>query len=153
MSSVAHKSTARTPVPVYDQPISHDWRVEVFYDGDCPLCVKEIDMIRRFDGDRRIRFTNIADKSFRADDYGKTFDEFMDKIQGRLRDGTWIEGVEVFRQLYAAIGLWPVIWVTRLPGIKHMLNAGYNVFAKNRLRWTGRCSPDGECDVPPADKK
>ena len=28
----------------------------------------------------------------------------MAQIHGRLPDGTWLQGVEVFRRLYAAIG-------------------------------------------------
>ena len=33
---------------------------EVFYDGECPLCMREIRMLRRMDRRGRIRFTDIA---------------------------------------------------------------------------------------------
>ena len=72
--------------------------------------------------------------------------DFMDEIHGRLPDGQWITGVEVFRRLYAAVGLGPLVSLTRLPGISHGLEAGYQVFAKNRLRLTGRCDPSS-CNV------
>ena len=72
--------------------------------------------------------------------------ESMDEIQGRLPNGQWITGVEVFRRLYAAVGLKPVVALTRLPGISRGLEFGYRVFAKNRLRLTGRCD-DGTCKV------
>ncbi len=39
---------------------------EVFYDGDCPLCKREIGMLRRLDRRRWVRFTDIADPAFRA---------------------------------------------------------------------------------------
>ncbi|MEM9646579.1 MAG: DUF393 domain-containing protein [Planctomycetota bacterium] len=123
-----------------------DWQVEVFYDGDCPLCVREIKMLRWMDRRKRIRFTNIADQSFRVGDYGWSMQEFMDEVQGRLADGTWIIGVEVFRRLYAAVGFGAVIWLTRVPGISHGLELGYRVFAKNRLKLTGRCNT-GACQV------
>ena len=43
------------------------WRVEVFYDGDCPLCLKEIQMIQWMDRKKnRIRFTDIAAEDFDA---------------------------------------------------------------------------------------
>ena len=75
--------------------------------------------------------------------------ELMDRIHGRLPDGSWIEGVEVFRQLYSAIGLWWLVPITRLPGLSHLLELGYRVFAKNRLKWTGRCVPgDAACELP-----
>ena len=125
---------------------STDWQVEVFYDGECPLCLREIKMLRWMDRKNRIRFTDIAEPSFRPFDYGKTMQEFMDEIQGRLPDGSWIIGVEVFRRLYASVGLRPLVALTRLPGVSHGLNFGYRVFAKNRLRLTGRCNANS-CEV------
>ncbi len=121
---------------------SNDWQVEVFYDGECPLCLREIKLLRRLDRKHRIRFTDIADASFQPANYGMTMRDFMDEIQGRLPSGKWITGVDVFRRLYAAVGLKPVIWLTRLAGISHGLEFGYRIFAKNRLRLTGRCDSD-----------
>ena len=43
-----------------------DFEVEVFFDGDCPLCVREIELLRKLDKPaRRIRFTDIQAKIFR----------------------------------------------------------------------------------------
>lgn len=129
--------------PVLSDPVlmnePESWRVEVFHDGDCPLCAREIALLRRLDRGRgRIRFTDIADPEFSAAALGKTLAEFTAKIQARLPDGTWIEGVEVFRRLYAAVGLGALSALTRLPLVSQALDAGYRVFARNRLRWTGR---------------
>ncbi len=123
-----------------------NWKVEVFYDGECPLCLREIKLLRWMDRKQNILFTDIADPDFRPSDYGKTMQEFMDEIQGRLPDGSWILGVEVFRRLYAAVGFSPLVAVTRLPGVSHGLGFGYRVFAKNRLRLTGRCTKE-TCEV------
>ena len=120
------------------------WQIEVFYDGDCPLCIREIKLLRWMDRRHRVRFTDIAAADFVAADYGKSMPEFMDQIQGRLASGQWVEGVEVFRRLYAAIGLGPLVWVTRLPLVSQLCDVGYRVFAKNRLRLTGRCVKE-EC--------
>lgn len=124
-----------------------DRQVQVFFDGDCPLCVREINMLKRMDKHERIWFTDIAASDFSADDWGKSHDELMSKIQGRLPDGQWIEGVEVFRQLYSQVGFRWAAAVTRVPGISHALDVGYRLFAKNRLRLTGRCE-DGVCETP-----
>lgn len=112
----------------------------MFYDGDCPLCMRETRMLSRMDRSQRILFTNIAAAEFDASSLGKTQDELMAEIHGRLPDGTWVTGVEVFRRLYTAVGFGPVVWLTRLPIVTQILNLGYRVFAKNRLRLTGRCS-------------
>jgi len=122
------------------------WHVEVFYDGECPLCLREIKLLRRLDRKDRIRFTDISAPSFSPESHGMSMKEFMDEIRGRLPDGEWIKGVEVFRRLYAAVGLKSVVSLTRLPGISHGLEFGYRVFAKNRLRLTGRCD-DGTCTI------
>jgi predicted DCC family thiol-disulfide oxidoreductase YuxK len=122
--------------------------IEMFYDGDCPFCMRETRMLSRMDRHDRIRFTNIAAPDFSPVSIGKTQDELIAEMHGRMADGSWVTGVEVFRQLYSAVGLGPVVWLTRLPIIKQVLNAGYYVFAKNRLRLTGRCSY--ECAIEAA---
>lgn len=124
-----------------------DWKIEVFFDGDCPLCRREINMLKWLDRKNRIRTADIATDDFAAEAYGKTMQEFMDEIQGRKPDGSWVIGVEVFRLLYSAIGLGFVVWFTRWPGISHLLEFGYRIFAKNRLKLTGRCTTE-TCDLP-----
>lgn len=135
-----------TSSPQKSADSASDWQVEVFFDGDCPLCVREIGMIRWMDRKSRIRFTDIAASEFSVSDYPWTEEEFMAEIRGRLSDGRWIVGVEVFRRLYAAVGLRWIVAPTRLPGVSHFMDWGYNIFAKNRLRLTGRCD-NGQCTV------
>lgn len=131
---------------------STSWRVEVFFDGDCPLCAKEIRLIRWLDKKKRVQFTDIASPSFSPEEYGKTMKALMDEIHGRLPDGTWILGVEVFRQIYSAIGLGLLVWPTRIFGVRHLLNGMYQLFAKHRLRLTGRCKK-GVCDLESDSRK
>lgn len=123
-------------------------RFEVFFDGDCPLCRREISMVRALDVRRRVRFTDIAASGFDPTGLGRTRAQLMARIHGRTADGGWVEGVEAFRQLYTAlgVGLWPLVALTRLPGIRHALEAAYSWFARNRLRLTGRC--DASCALP-----
>jgi predicted DCC family thiol-disulfide oxidoreductase YuxK len=123
-----------------------DFDIEVFYDGDCRLCMREVRLLRRLDERQRIRFVDIAGEGFDRGSVGVTWEALMDRIHARLPDGTIIEGVEVFRRLYAAVGFGPLVAVTRLPGVAQLLDLGYRWFAKNRLRLSGRCL-DGACDL------
>jgi predicted DCC family thiol-disulfide oxidoreductase YuxK len=116
--------------------------VEVFFDGACPLCRREIGMLRRLDRRERIRFTDIAAAGFDPAGVGRTQDALMAEIHGRLPDGTLIRGVEVFRRLYAAVGFGPLVWLTRLPGLSQLLDVGYTLFARHRLKLTGRCTAE-----------
>lgn len=119
---------------------SQNWEVEVFFDGDCPLCRREINWLRKRDRNRKVRFTDISATEFDPTSTGKSFDELMARIHGRIPSGQLIEGVEVFRKLYAAVGLGWLVAPTRLPGIRQLLDLGYRFFARYRLRLTGRCS-------------
>lgn len=121
--------------------------VEVFYDGLCKLCSREIRMLRRLDRRERILFTDIAAKDFDASQVGLSWEQLMERIHGRDENGALIEGVEVFRRLYAAVGFGWIVALTRIPGVSHLLDAAYHLFAKNRLRLTGRCV-DGVCELP-----
>jgi predicted DCC family thiol-disulfide oxidoreductase YuxK len=119
---------------------------EVFYDGDCPLCTREIRMLMRKTPAGRVRFTNIAAPNFDAASLDLTYDDLMAKIHGRMPDGQIVVGPEVFRQLYAAIGWKRLVAMSRWPGISDLVSLGYRLFAANRLRLTGRCNQQG-CQV------
>lgn len=131
------------PIPRSDESI------QVFFDGDCPLCRREIAFLSKRDAQGRIIATDIADPSFDASQYDRLHTDFMATIQGRLADGRWISGVEVFRQLYAAVGFRRLVRISRARPIAWVLNHAYAIFAKHRLRLTGRCSSTA-CSIPSA---
>jgi predicted DCC family thiol-disulfide oxidoreductase YuxK len=122
--------------------VTDSFDIQIFYDGACPLCLREMRMIQGRDRRRRIRFVDIAAADFDAASVGLSWQTLMDRIHGRLPDGTLVEGVEVFRRLYAAIGFGPLVALTRLPGIRQLLDLAYRAFARHRLRLTGRCADD-----------
>ena len=128
-------------------PGARDFDIEVFYDGACPLCLREIRMLQVRDSRSRIVFTDIAAEEFDARAIGRSQAELMRRIHGRLPDGRLIVGVEVFRRLYSAIGFAPLVWLTRLPIVSQLLDLGYELFAKYRLRLTGRCTEES-CSLP-----
>jgi predicted DCC family thiol-disulfide oxidoreductase YuxK len=118
------------------------YEIEVWFDGACPLCSREVAFLRRLDRQGRIRFTDLAAPGFDAASTGVSLADLNDRIHARLADGTIVEGVEVFRRLYTAVGYGWLVAPTRLPGIRQALDVAYRAFAKNRLRLTGRCTPE-----------
>lgn len=124
-------------------------KFEVFFDGDCPLCVKEIRLLQALDRKRgRILFTDISAAGFDAEAAtGLSYDDLMAEIYGRMPSGELVTGMEVFRQLYGAVGLGFVFAPTRWPVLKPMFDAIYSTFARNRLKLTGRCESES-CTVP-----
>ena len=145
MSTTTHNRTLPDRTVARCRDAGSNAVIEVFFDGDCPLCRKEINLLRRLDRRHKIRFTNIADPHF-VPPPGQSFQDLMDEIHGRLPDGSWVTGVEVFRRLYGAVSCNCLMAPTRLPGVSHLLDWGYRLFAKNRLRLTGRC--DDRCRMP-----
>ena len=123
---------------------------EVFYDGDCPLCLKEIRMLQWLDRKRhKIRFTDIAAADFDAvATTGLTYDQLMAEIYGRMPDGSLVTGMEVFRQLYGAVGLGLLFAPTAWGPLRPMFDNIYSYFARNRLRLTGRCNDEGCATAP-----
>ena len=124
---------------------SAPWRVEIFFDGECPLCAREVRLLQRMDRKRRVRFTDIAAPGFEPP-AGLDMATLMARIHGRLPDGAILEGVEVFRRVYEAVGLGLLSRISRWPGIAALTEAAYTLFAKNRLRLTGRCDHE-RCDL------
>ncbi len=122
------------------------YEIELFYDGACPLCSREILLLRRLDRESKIKFTDISLEGFDPKRYGKDLSAFMEIIQCRMVDGRWIEGVEVFRKVYSMVGFRPFVFFTRIPGISHLLDLMYLAFARNRLRLTGRCH-NSKCSI------
>lgn len=149
MSASVRSNCTLSPGKTMTRDFTYD--VEVFFDGACPLCRREIAMLSRWDRKGRIRFTDIAAPGFDAPALGWTQAELMAEIHGRLPDGTSIKGVEVFRRLYSAVGFGPLVWLTRLPGLSHLLDAGYSMFARHRLKLTGRCSAESCALEVPVD--
>ncbi|HKJ25325.1 MAG TPA: DUF393 domain-containing protein [Myxococcota bacterium] len=130
---------------------SETWQITVLYDGDCPLCTREIEMLRRRDpAGRFARFEDIAAPGFDAGRHGRTHAELMARIHGVLPDGTLVEGVEVFRRVYASVGLGWLVAPTGWPLLRPVFDAAYRWFARNRLRLTGRGEAcDTHACVPP----
>lgn len=123
------------------------WVIELFFDGDCPLCVREVALMRARNKRGTVLFTDIAKLSLEGRDDLPTMDTLMGQIHARSRDGEWFIGVEAFRRVYAELGFATLAKWSRAPGIDFALRKAYEVFARNRLRWTGRCE-SGTCEVP-----
>ncbi|GER27100.1 PBng143 [Striga asiatica] len=120
---------------------SENWKIKMLYDGDCPLCMKEVNMLReRNERYRAIKFVDISSDEYIAEDnQGLDYRTVMRRIHAILSDGTVVRDVEVaFRRLYEVVGLGWVYAITKFEPIASMADAVYGVWAKYRLQITGR---------------
>jgi len=122
------------------QATDSQWQIKLLFDGDCPLCVREVNFLKRQDSDRGlIKFVDIAADDYKAEDNeGIDFETAMGRIHGILADGTVIQNVEVFRQIYDLLGIGWVYAITKLPLVGRLADALYGVWADYRTILTGR---------------
>lgn len=112
-------------------------QIEVFYDGDCPICSREMAMIHKLDRRHEIDCMNIAARGFDPSPLGLDESIVKQRIHARLSDGSIVTGVEVFRQIYGLLGFRRLVAWSRRPWIAKLLDYCYAVFAKHR-RLIGR---------------
>ncbi|MEO1620276.1 MAG: DUF393 domain-containing protein [Cyanobacteria bacterium J06632_3] len=118
------------------------WKVNLLYDGDCPLCVREVNFLRKKDDGRGlVRFTDIADINYSAEENGGVdFETAMGRIHAVMVDGTVIKNVEVFQKVYEVLGIGWIYALTKWPVIGPIVDKVYDLWADKRLAMTGRPS-------------
>lgn len=148
VSSEATATPALTPAPTSETTPSQSeqgsptWKVNLLYDGDCPLCLREVNFLQKKDAGRGIvKFTDIADLSYSAEaNGGVDFETAMGRIHAVMADGTVVKNVEVFQRVYDAIGIGWMYAPTKWPVLGPLVNKVYDLWADKRLAMTGRAS-------------
>jgi len=117
-----------------------DWKINLLYDGDCPLCVREVNFLQKKDAGRGIvKFTDIADLNYSAaENGGIDFETAMGRIHAVRADGTIVKNVAVFQEVYDALGIGWLYAPTKWPVIGPVVNKIYDLWADWRLKMTGR---------------
>jgi predicted DCC family thiol-disulfide oxidoreductase YuxK len=113
-------------------------KITLLYDAACPMCSREVRMINRFNGEGNLLLEDISAPGFDASRYGLTQKEVMGHIHAIRADGKAVTGMEAFRQCYAAVGLGFLMAPTGWPMLRTVFDRGYEWFAQNRLKLTGR---------------
>ena len=127
------------------------WPLQVFYDGACPLCSREVAVYRRRDRLARIQWIDIAQPAFDAPSFGLDPAGVQQVMHAKTADGRLFTQVGAFVQIWHALPGFP--WralraLFAIPGVISLANIFYRLFAKNRYRLTGRCTPE-RCSTRP----
>lgn len=123
-----------------EQQSPQNWKIKMLYDGDCPLCMREVDMLR----ERNKQYGTIKFVDISSDDYspeenrGLDYKTVMGRIHAILSDGTVVKDVEAFRKLYEQVGLGWVYAITKYEPVATIADSIYGVWAKYRLQITGK---------------
>lgn len=106
-------------------------RLEVWYDGACPLCRREIGLMRRLDRAGRIRFTDASQTSADC-----PLDPALMLARLHAREGgVMLSGAAAFAAMWRAIPLLsPLGQVARVPLVLALLDWFYVHFLRVRPR-------------------
>ncbi|WP_125256330.1 DCC1-like thiol-disulfide oxidoreductase family protein [Brevundimonas fluminis] len=106
-------------------------QLDVWFDGDCPLCVREIALMRRLDRRRAIRFHDLADGTGGCPiDRGEMLARFHAREDGRL-----LSGAAAFAAMWRAIPLLrPLGLAARDRRVLALLERAYVAFLRIRPR-------------------
>ena len=119
MTTQPHASAARSPAP----------RLTVWYDGACPLCLREIGLMRRLDRRRAIRFLDLTDAAVSCPRERRL-------MLARLHceeQGTILSGAAAFAAMWRAIPVLRALGeLARLPGVLALLEVLYRGFLRVR---------------------
>ncbi|WP_259722583.1 thiol-disulfide oxidoreductase DCC family protein [Synechococcus sp. CS-1328] len=119
----------------------------MLYDGGCPLCLREVRVLGGRDGDRgRLAFVDVAAVDYDPSSHGAiSYRDAMERIHGLTVTGEVVRDVEVFRRAYELVGLGWLYAPSRWPLLRGIADGLYRLWARWRLRLTGRPSLDQLC--------
>lgn len=104
----------------------------IYYDGECPLCLAEIHFLKNRNTLGLLEFVDVAAPQYDESAHQLTCKLALATMQGRLGDGTQLEGIPVFAEAYKRANLPKLAWLFSRSWLKPFLNASYYVFAKYR---------------------
>jgi len=155
-----------------------DYPLTIYYDASCPLCTREVTLLKRYDHADMLQLVDCSPEEFAAVE-GHTRAAMMQLIHARDAAGRWLIGAPVFAAAYRASGfaliaslwgsarlqpLWAVVypWIARNRMLLSRLGAtGALTWALHRLHQhaarkaaaQSQLCNAGTCELPPAQRR
>ncbi|MDT8310533.1 MAG: DUF393 domain-containing protein [Methylophaga sp.] len=127
-------------------------QLTIFFDGNCPLCAREISALRVRDSQQRITFENIY-----ADDFARRYPAIdiikADRIlHGQLADGTMIYGLDVTAKAWRLADAHGWIQILRWPVIRWFTDICYRLFSGLRHPVGRLMGREATCDTDKCER-
>ena len=113
----------------------------LYYDGQCPLCADEIDALRRRRGDA-LRLVDIHEAAVPPFDLEVPGDEpqaakpsrddLLRTLHLQRADGSWLRGADANVAAWQGTRRGRMLAVLRWPLVRHLVDAGYALWARWR---------------------
>ena len=102
-------------------------KANLFYDGQCPLCTKEINLLSRWKNSE-LQLTNLHE----AQKLAKSKNEMLSVLHYQTSDGDWLLGLDATVAAWSHTKLGWLFKPLRWPLIKPLADYIYNNWAKRR---------------------
>ena len=107
--------------------------IHILYDGNCPICCRKTEFLKRHDQQGKLLFSDIRAENFHTLKTGIPQHDLQKQIHAILRDGSIVSRMEVIRAAYREIGLGWIIAPTDWPLFRPLFDRLYDFVAKHRL--------------------
>ncbi|KAM6982387.1 uncharacterized protein LKV04_013006 [Tautogolabrus adspersus] len=127
--------------------------VKVLYDGLCPICVTEIRFLQFLQRGKpeKVDFIDISLPGYDGEKYkGVSYEMAMGEMHVIDEKNEVHCGIPAFAVMYSAVGLGWLGCFMMWPPVRPFMDKSYAIFARNRLKWTGR---GDECTTGRCEKK
>lgn len=148
--------------------------ITIYYDASCPICEREIHLLKEFDRENKIELVDCSPIEYVGED-GFSRESMMKLIHAKASDGKWLVGAPVFAAAYAASGipslaklwgarplqpLWRVVYPWIANNRQLLSKLGFTHSFDRFVRWLhareakralarSQACADDRCDVPP----
>ncbi|XP_058115440.1 uncharacterized protein At5g50100, chloroplastic isoform X3 [Magnolia sinica] len=110
-----------------DNLLSQNWKIKMLYDGECPLCMREVNMLKeRNKLYGAIKFVDISSKDYSPEEnQGLEYETVMGRIHAILSDGTVVKDVDIATIANVIYGVWAKyrLPITGRPPLEDILEA------------------------------
>ena len=106
----------------------------IYYDGHCPLCMKEMQLLKHHDNKNSILFVDLHNHDFSKEHPHIITSEAIRILHGQLDTGELLLGLDVTCKAWSLVGKHKWLAILRWPLIRTIADLIYRVFARYRSK-------------------
>ncbi|MCH8501057.1 MAG: DUF393 domain-containing protein [Aliidiomarina sp.] len=119
----------------------------IFYDGGCPLCVREMRHLKRLDSRQHMAFEDINADDFNVRYPQVSFQRANQILHGMNAKGDLLYGLDVTHAAWSLVGRGWLTAPLRWPIVRWFADKAYLLFARNRNGISKLLTGKRRCDV------
>ncbi|WP_194756458.1 thiol-disulfide oxidoreductase DCC family protein [Aliidiomarina indica] len=121
-------------------------QLTIFYDGQCPLCVREMKQLKRLDKEQQIAFEDILEDDFSERYPQVSVAKANTILHGMNAQGKMLYGLDVTHAAWSLAGRGWLTAPLRWPLIRWVADKIYLYFARNRYRISKLVTGQARCE-------